>query len=270
MEDTRLYRGRKIGLSNLSDFTQKWLKYYNLLDEALQSYVSFEPHDLKTALAKTYGKTDMVGINTPADLQVAGSDLTPQQSMYDQGTTRPVFIPNYWNNVPRINMANCYAHAMNVIVNPIHNRYFKLQPGEIYNRQIDYSSMPMKPYREIGAMIGALAITDISTQPNIFTGLTDIHLCQASSVAAHNQYKVALVAAPIAGTSDFFDYHWYKECFDGTWSHKPGRTAAVSADAGGRLIDSGNLPHQCNRTYASMTGIVDYSYFLEYFMVTHL
>lgn len=269
MKNGILYNGQAINIKELSDSTQNWLEYYNSLNDELQDMINYEPYDLKMMIRGAGLQENMVGINTPGNLVVAGSDLNPHQSMYD-ATTKPIFVPNYWNNNPRILMANCYAHAMNVIASPIQGHYYKLQPGEIYNREIKPKDIQGKTYKEIGGLIAALAIDDITRTPQFFPGITDISICKITDMPIINQYKVALVTAPIPGTTDFFDYHWYKECSNGTWSHKPGKTRALNVDANGAMIDGQNLPDQCNRTYRTGNIVLDYSYFVEYFMVTHL
>ena len=44
-------------------------------------------------------------------------------------------------------------------------------------------------------------------------------------------YRVALVVWPHT------DYHWYRDNGDGTWSHKPGQTAATNLEVLGRNSD---------------------------------
>lgn len=270
MEHEILYKGQTINISGLSDVTKEWIEYHNSLDSDLQAMTSFEPYELKRLVIQPDMEKNSRGINMPGNLLIAGTDLNPRQYMYDANTTKPIFNPNYWNNNPRILMANCYAHAMNVIAQPINGTYYKLQPGEIYHNEIGHEDIQGIPYTAVGAKIAALAIADMTTAPNIFPGITDMRVCQINDVLNRNQYKVALVAAPIQGTADFYDYHWYKECSNGTWSHKPGKTRAVNVDAGGRIIDAQNPPHQCARTYIGANNTLDYSYFVEYFMVTHL
>ena len=67
-------------------------------------------------------------------------------------------------------------------------------------------------------------------------------------------YKVALVIAPNR------DYHWYRQNYDGTWSHKPGGTAVTDLDRKGNLIYD---PESCDRT----TGFPSYSEFVGFYQV---
>ena len=62
--------------------------------------------------------------------------------------------------------------------------------------------------------------------------------------------QVALVIAPNR------DYHWYRQNSDGTWSHKPGKTAVVKVDRPNEIIYD---PETCDRT----TGSPSYSVFIK-------
>ncbi len=52
---------------------------------------------------------------------------------------------------------------------------------------------------------------------------------------------MALVIAP--GPS-FIDYHWYRQCSDGNWAHKPGQTPARNTDESNHII---TYPSTANR-----------------------
>lgn len=56
------------------------------------------------------------------------------------------------------------------------------------------------------------------------------------------------------------DYHWYRQNYDGTWSHKPGGTAVTDLDRKGNLIYD---PESCDRT----TGFPSYSEFVGFYQV---
>lgn len=47
---------------------------------------------------------------------------------------------------------------------------------------------------------------------------------------------------------DFFDYHWYRQNPDGTWSHKPGKTEVRDWDYDGNPILD---PEHSNRRSAT-------------------
>lgn len=48
------------------------------------------------------------------------------------------------------------------------------------------------------------------------------------------------------------DYHWYREDEDGTWSHKPGGTDAISVDGSGNPVTD---PANANHNYSNLTGL---------------
>jgi hypothetical protein len=181
--------------------------------------------------------------------------------MYDAAMAQQIFSRDYWNNSTRIIRANCYAHAMNVLVEKIGGWYHKLQPGEIRDQPIKAG---MK-IRTADALIAAMAIVDITTAGINFNGITNIAECKEAGIGGHSQYKVALVTGSRIGSDLFFDYHWYKENHDRTWSHKPGGCPAVAVDASDAEINAENTPEKCNRAYSRL----NYSFFLGYYMVTH-
>lgn len=66
---------------------------------------------------------------------------------------------------------------------------------------------------------------------------------------------VALVVDPGSSTRNP-DYHWYRLDGDGTWSHKPGQTAATNRDNSGNVITD---PRTANRG--------NYSIFCGFYML---
>ena len=55
-------------------------------------------------------------------------------------------------------------------------------------------------------------------------------------------------------------YIWYRQNSDGTWSHKPGKTAVVKVDRSNEIIYD---PEACDRT----TGSPSYSVFVGFYQV---
>ena len=125
---------------------------------------------------------------------------------------RPNFTPSYWNGNSRQGQNNCYNYSNNKATNTF------AQPGRAAGAQATYMSC---------AAVHAAAIADglqpISYYPNwpldFKTGL-------------------ALVVAP------GYDYHWYRLDQNGTWTHKPGGTAATNRDNAGNIITD---PRTANR-----------------------
>ena len=72
---------------------------------------------------------------------------------------------------------------------------------------------------------------------------------------------MALVIAP------GFDYHWYRQNSDGTWSHKQGHTNVTNVDASGDVIYN---PQTCDRNYKSAHGpLYNYTIFAGYYIVEY-
>lgn len=80
-------------------------------------------------------------------------------------------------------------------------------------------------------------------------------------------YAVALVYGPIyqKGQIIGYDYHWYRQNPDGSWSHKPGHGPVTNLDASGNVIFDPNLANR--RTEYADGVVVDYSEFVGYYYV---
>jgi hypothetical protein len=72
--------------------------------------------------------------------------------------------------------------------------------------------------------------------------------------------KVAVVAAYDDNSNQFFDFHWYRQMYDGTWTHKPDSTEVSNKDASGKKITN---PKKCNCKYED----TNYKYFCGYLYV---
>lgn len=59
--------------------------------------------------------------------------------------------------------------------------------------------------------------------------------------APFDSYKVVLFF-----DSNSEEYHWYRQNYDGTWSHKPGSEAVTDLDESGNIIYN---PITCAKTY---------------------
>lgn len=245
MKETKiLYRGISL-TGSFSPETLEWLEEYNSLPEELQEFVNFEPEELTRAMMQY---NNMLTRNTPDTVYDAGQYISTGGLEFD---------PNFWNSADKIKRANCYAHAMNVTVQ---NEGEKLQPGEIRKVTIDYKE---NLYRVATRLIQE-AIQDAASQN--LGRIINMRVCEENERPQHNEYKVAFVVAPLRkDPNKFFDYHWYRENYNGVWSHKPGSTQALISDASGQTIDANNMPKGCNRNYRSL----NYSIFWNYYMVTY-
>ncbi|KRD32054.1 hypothetical protein ASE35_13950 [Lysobacter sp. Root916] len=114
----------------------------------------------------------------------------------------PMYEPSSWNG-GSITMNNCYNYANNKRTNTF------AQPG----RASGQTAIGMSC-----AVVHAAAVRD---------GLEPI----ADPYDPSYKTAVALVVAPGE------DYHWYRRDAYGTWSHKPGQTAATNLDNSGSPIN---------------------------------
>ncbi|OLS16606.1 MAG: hypothetical protein HeimC3_53520 [Candidatus Heimdallarchaeota archaeon LC_3] len=83
------------------------------------------------------------------------------------------------------------------------------------------------------------------TQGAISDGLSSVDCDDTCPPCPEKSHKVALVIWPGV------DYHWYRQDFDGKWSHKPGGTPATNLDNSKNIIldprqaDRGNYTVFC-------------------------
>jgi hypothetical protein len=116
----------------------------------------------------------------------------------------PLYEPTWWNVPQRQPFNNCYNYATNYRTNTF------AQPG-----------------RAAGAMYTQLSCSSVRPAA-VADELKD--LPGADNECPDEGHLVALVVWP-AG-----DYHWYRKNQDGSWSHKPGSTAATNLDNSGAPI----------------------------------
>lgn len=146
------------------------------------------------------------------------------------------YQPDSWNG-SSVGSYNCYAYALNT-----KNHGF-MQPGQseghnFYNTD-DYLSKDV--------LIDMVEI-DSENYGFDFKPIGKFEQCDPG------YYKVALVVDP----DD--DYHWYRQNYDGTWSHKPGGTNVTNLDNSNNVIYD---PEICNRN----SGYLNYSEFYGFFQV---
>lgn len=234
---------------SFSPATMDWLDEYNSLPEELQEFINFEPEELTRAMMQY---NNVLTRNTPDTVYDAGQYISTGGLEFD---------PIFWNSADKIKRANCYAHAMNVTVK---NKGEKLQPGEIRKVTINYQE---NLYVVANCLIRE-AFQDAASQN--LGRIINMRVCAENEQPQRNEYKVAFVVAPSRVDPDkFFDYHWYRENYNGVWSHKPGSTQALTLDASRRTIDVNNMPERCDRVYRMNTTVLEYSLFGGYYMVTH-
>ena len=141
-----------------------------------------------------------------------------------------------WKKFSVENTTNCYIYALNLPKNPYTNEYYKswkhIQPGHLGgNAQI--SNTLYSPF-DADEVI-SLVKKDLQA--------VGMELVESTynEVREGKWWKVALV---FDNDGLFGDYHWYRQNDDGTWSHKPGRTAVTNKDESDKIITN---PETCDR-----------------------
>lgn len=130
-----------------------------------------------------------------------------------------VYHKDIWDKNKKSN--NCYAYATNDLYD---NRDTKLQPGERAN----FPKITKDDYTCKG-----IEMRMKSDYPKIYS-IDEDKLCKSGS------YKIALAVDPKK------DYHFYRQDFDGFWSHKPGNLIVRRIDASKNKITN---PRCADREY---------------------
>ena len=156
------------------------------------------------------------------------------------------YDPGIWNNHSDIKSGtNCYAYALNNQYLPNTNVPWWMNPGiteEGFNCEAGNISADLV-LEGVGYDSENLGFT--------FMSIGKYDVCPTGT------YKVALVV------DEGYDYHWYRQNADGTWSHKPGNTDVINFDASGNLIYD---PETANRNYSYR----NYDIFVGFFAVSPL
>ena len=146
--------------------------------------------------------------------------------LVDEGKCdQPKYEPDLWNNMTSDikDYTNCYSYAFNRFET---NANKKLQPGEL-------SSGKFGSY-DCGEILNKMK-QDYNTY--------NITQVDKEFKPPCNHYKIALV---IDDEGEEQDYHFYRQDYDGYWSHKPGKNNVRRKDASGNLITD---PETADRNY---------------------
>lgn len=135
------------------------------------------------------------------------------RSCEDYTCSRPRYTPSFWNDGGTIqNDNNCYNYATNRRTDS------HAAPGRAAFGFTPCPDFPDPACFSVEAFTEFL-LADGITRP------------RANGTCAEGRQKIALAIAPE------FDFHFYRQDADGTWSHKPGNTApATNLDDSGRAI----------------------------------
>lgn len=134
---------------------------------------------------------------------------------------RPSYTSSYWNVFYRQPSNNCYNYVNNKATNTF------AQPGRASGAEALWSSC----YHVHNAAV-ADGLEPISDYPSYVLGF---------------KTGAALVVDPGSSVRNP-DYHWYRLDANGTWSHKPGQTAATNRDNSGNVITDPRTANRGNYT----------------------
>ena len=124
-----------------------------------------------------------------------------------------------------------------------------MQPGEASNKKLK-----REDFLNISRIISIIK-ADAKVLGFVFESIDDNTECPEGC------YKIAFV---IDNQEPTYDYHWYRQNSDGTWSHKPGTTEVTNLDCSGKIIMD---PRKANRNAGYG---VNYNVFVGFFVVKPL
>ncbi len=144
---------------------------------------------------------------------------------------------------------NCYSYAINAQVNPVNNLMNTMQPGMSKGHILTESEIA-----QVDKLVGYI-VDDAKNLDFDFSFVGKNEKCSKGT------YKVALF---IDNEGKEYDYHWYRQNSDGTWSHKPGLSDVTNLDYDNKLIFD---PQYCNR---KLSDEINYNYFVGYYAIKPL
>ena len=165
------------------------------------------------------------------------------------------YFPWEWNTGLLPSWTNCYSYALNAKRNP-NEKYENLLfiPGQSLDRQINVLDIP-----NIELLVNLIRADSIEYQ-FYFEEINKNEICPPGT------YKIALVVDDVnfAGSNinPDYDFHFYRQNSDGTWSHKPGTTDVTNLDYSSELILD---PETCNRKYSDE---LNYTNFVGFYCVS--
>ena len=138
---------------------------------------------------------------------------------------KPKYEPDLWNNMDSgiKDYTNCYSYVFNRFET---NADKKLQPGELSSGKF-----------------GSYDCVEILNKMKQDYNTYNIIQVDKEYKPPCNHYKIALV---IDDEGEEQDYHFYRQDYDGYWSHKPGKNNVRRRDASGNLITD---PETADRNY---------------------
>lgn len=184
------------------------------------------------------------------NLPLSGSELDYEPNKWnDTIVSHSIFGNKYVKDI-----TNCYSYAVNAQKNPNAKYNMKpMQPGQTIDRDLEDDD-----YLNTNDFI-SLIEKDASILGFGFISVQENEICPTG------YYKVALVLDnQDTGEINKYDYHWYRQNSDGTWSHKPGQTPVTNLDSSGKLIMN---PRYADRNIGYG---INYNLFIGYYAVKPL
>ena len=159
-----------------------------------------------------------------------------------------------WKNEYLKEKTNCYSYAVNAQINPKSYSLEFMQPGQATGKKLNENDILDKN------KILSLIKEDANKLGFVFNSIESNEKCQEDC------YKVAFVIDNQYKKGDIYkyDYHWYRQNSDGTWSHKPGGTNVTKLDCDNKIIMN---PLEANRNVGKG---LNYNLFVGFFTIKPL
>lgn len=189
-------------------------------------------------------------------------DMTFYPSEYSMpvSTYEAPFEPEKWDkympdNGPEysqlVNATNCYEYALNAKLNPASRKPEPIDPGFSENEDLGNVTKPI----DIGKLLSYIK----ADSANYGFEFKEIG---KNDRAAQDCYKVALYVDDEAPT---YDYHWYRQNPDGSWSSKFMRLPPSKLDFADKLIMD---PGKCSREKSA--SFINYRKLVGFFQIKPL
>ena len=194
------------------------------------------------------------------------------------------YNPSVWNTASVQLNTNCYNYALNKKNTASSGIYYRMQIGAKINAQC-FNYIPINDTYVMVDYKSKDEIEEIAIADAISHGTGMIKIGK-NEKCPDGMYKIALVldltddplvenryynvilngVAGILEEPDY-DFHWYRQNADGTWSHKPGQGPVTNLDASGEIIYD---PQICNRDNDDDGTGYSYDVFVGYYAVYSL
>ncbi len=213
------YRGLEIRFTGVNVMPRRALVFNGVLDiETEPANLVDQDSELELFLLETAGGNLKDKVKQRIGAEIQKNLSAGLGSVFTKVMAAPPYDPGKWNNnIFIMEHNNCYNYGNNLITDSF------AQPGR-------GSGLPLPDPLTL-ADTRASSISD--QQIALRAGEEDL--------TPDKGHYIALVLDLTMGDDD---YHWYRQNDDGTWSHKPGRTAVINTDNSGDIITD---PEHCDR-----------------------